>query len=274
MIQDKGVQKNREFKNALSELKKTQRRLIQLEKIHAMHYFAADIAHEIKSPLSTILSGVEFLILKHSRSRSNKEIKEALIKIKEATLRADNTIKSLLEYSRLAEPKLEPSNINSIISKVLSITEHQMSLSNIKIKKDLSRNLPIVNVNENQVQQVLMNLLLNSYAAMPRGGEIKIWTHIEEVADIGPASGHRFTDYFKIGERVVKIRIEDTGCGIARRQLDRIFDRFFTTKNDIRHIGLGLNISRAIIDKHKGTIEINSEINKGTKVTITLPFHQ
>ena len=136
---------------------------------------ASGIVHELKNPLSIILSGFEFLEAK--LSRANKETKESLARVKEAVLKADTLTKALLTFSKPARLKLEYSNINNLINKTLPLIEHQMSLADIKIEKNLSKDIPKVNVNKNQIQQVLINILLNSFEAMPQGGEIKIRTY-------------------------------------------------------------------------------------------------
>ena len=261
--------KNKKLKKMLLKLEQTQRRLIQLEKMSILGRLVAGIAHEIKNPLSIVLSGSEFLESK--LSRANKETKETLTEIKKAAIRADKIIKSLLAFSKPSKIELEYANINDIIDGALPLIEHQMSLANIDIKKDLFKNIPKVYVNKNQIQQVLINILVNASEAMPKGGEVKIRTYTKKVLEVGPKSGRRFTDYFKIGDRVVALKIEDTGCGIPKKYLSKIFEPFFTTKKDAKSIGLGLSTSQAIIDAHKGTIEIDSKINKGTKVTIILP---
>lgn len=262
--------KNKKLKEALLKLEQTQRQLIQLKKMSAIGCLASGIIHELKNPLSIILSGFEFLETKLSRA-NNKETKESLARIKEAVFRADAITKGLSAFSRPAQLKLEYSNINNIINETLLLVEHQMSLADIKIEKNYQKDIPEVNVNKNQIEQVLINILLNAFEAMPQGGKIKIRTYTRKIQEVGVRSGRRFTDYFKIGDQVVIIEIEDTGCGIPKKQLLKVLDLFFTTKKDAGNIGLGLNISQAIIDHHKGTIEIESRVNKGTKVTITLP---
>ncbi len=254
------------------EKKRLEQQLIRSEKLASLGRMSLGVAHEIRNPLSIILTGSE--LLEGKFSKADKETKETLAIIKEAVLRADKIIKGLSAFSRPSRLQLEHSNVNNIINKTLPLIEHQMSVRNIKIRKDLLRNIPEINIDRNQIQQVLINILLNSCQAMPEGGEVKIKTYRKTISKIGWKDGRSSSDYFELGDRAIIIEIEDTGRGIPEEHLTKIVDPFFTTKRSEKNAGLGLSICQTIIDNHRGTIQIESKLKKGTKVMITFPSTQ
>ena len=158
-----------------------------------------------------------------------------------------------LDFSRQAAPRKTVVDMNEIVSRALDILDRQMSVNNIDTTKALTEPLPAVRVDPNQMVQVLVNLLVNAADSIgSRGGEIFVGTDLEESTD----------------GTWVRIKVSDSGSGIAPEDLERIFDPFFTTKGD--GTGLGLAICHSIVEAHGGEIEVDSKPGEGTRVTITL----
>ncbi|HET6461406.1 MAG TPA: ATP-binding protein [Syntrophales bacterium] len=240
-------------KTALEEKERTQRQLIQSEKLAALGIVSAGIAHEVKNPLAIIIQGVEYL---RTSADSDTHVTDVLERIKKSAFRADSIIKGLLSFTRQIPIQAEQVDIPSVIEETLSFIDHQLKLRHIKLIKDFSLSVPKVTVDGNQIKQVFLNLLLNSIDAMDDGGTITIVVQTVESAS---------------GERHVQITLTDTGCGIPKDRIEKVFDPFYTTKNASGNAGLGLSIAKGIVDKHHGTVEIESKSERGTCVTIGLP---
>jgi len=244
--------------NAYEELKKTQQELVQSEKMAALGRFSSGVAHEIRNPLGIILIGMEFLERKFSKT--DVDIKKPIEKIKDATLRADTIVKSLLQFARPSELKTEKIKPEDLIDEALSLIKYKSSLHNIKIETHFAKEKLFIEVDKNQIQQVLINMLINAIEAMPKGGVIKIKTY--ETTQ---------SKYSRVKPECV-IEITDMGEGISEDNLTMIFEPFFTTKRDKKGIGLGMFMSKMIVINHNGDITVDSKVGKGTEVTIFLPI--
>ncbi|MEO0161251.1 MAG: cache domain-containing protein [candidate division WOR-3 bacterium] len=231
------------------ELEKAMEQLVQNEKLSAIGRLAAGIAHEINNPLTAILINSHLI---KEKMKEDSKLREKLDMIIDETQRCAKIVSGLLEFSRQTPPEMKLISINEIINKTLILFESVFLANNIKVEIDLDKNLPPIMADESKIKQVLTNILLNSIDAMPNGGNLKICSQ---------SSGD---------DRFVEIVITDSGIGIPRENLDRIFDPFFTTKKS-KGTGLGLSISYGIIQQHNGSIEVQSEVNKGTTVKIKLP---
>ncbi|MCZ7400092.1 MAG: ATP-binding protein [Candidatus Methanoperedens sp.] len=205
---------------------------------------AAGVAHEINNPLGNISLYTQMLL----KNTDDENTKEKLTIINDETNRAAQIVKGLLDFARQSEPKLTRIDINKEIEKVLGIMTPQ--LKDIKVTTELEP-LPRIRADSGQIQQVIMNLLKNSIQSIKKKGELMIKTATKN-------------DY-------VEINISDNGCGIPKEDLNKIFDPFFTTKEMGKGTGLGLSISYGIIKRHNGSIEVKSNIGKGTTLTIKLP---
>jgi two-component system NtrC family sensor kinase len=240
-------------KAALEEKERTQKQLIQAEKLAALGIVAAGIAHEVKNPLAIIVQGVEYL---RTSADSDVHITDILERIKKSAFRADSIIKGLLSFTRQMPIQTEQVEIPSVIEETLSFIDHQLKLKHIKLVKQFSPGLPKVTVDSNQIKQVFLNLLLNSIDAINDRGTITI--SAEKVSS-APGESH------------LQITLADTGCGIPKDIIEKVFDPFYTTKDSSGNAGLGLSIAKGIIDKHRGTVKIESESEGGTCVIIALP---
>ncbi|MCF8039106.1 MAG: GAF domain-containing protein [Desulfohalobiaceae bacterium] len=222
---------------------------IQTEKLSALGRMAAGIAHEINNPLAGIL-----LYSTHMKKKLPKEspLKENLDVIISETTRCKSTIQELLDFSREREPVKSLRNINAIIKRAMDILENEFYLKHITLNTHLSGDIPEVPLDANQIEQVLINLLLNSIQAISRkDGVIQVRSRINE------------------NRTNLVVEIEDNGCGIASKNLDKIFDPFFTTKAN--GSGLGMSVSYGIVQNHKGDIQVSSKEGRGTRFCITIP---
>jgi len=258
------------LRNTYEELKRIQGQLIQAEKLNAVGLLASGVAHEVKNPLAVIIQGVNYLLKKIKQD--DTDVFETLNIIKRNVKRADDIIKGLLDFSKPTSLSLHPVDVNSILEKSFELLKPELKADKIKIVKETKKDLPKIMADKNKIEQVFVNILLNAVQAMPEGGVIFLRSYdkkFEPTENLSTAENKFFTP----GERVVIVEIEDTGIGIAEADMKNIFDPFFTTKGPRAGAGLGLPVSRSIINMHKGAIEVESLIHKGTKVIITLKIN-
>lgn len=239
------------LKNALDELKATQLQLINSEKMASLGQLIAGVAHEINTPLASINSN-NSINAKIIKQIENKEIAEMLTDTnlldKEAVTRISNIVKTLKKFVRLDEAELQEANINKELDLTLELIRHETKTK--EVIKNYS-NLPTVKCYPNMLNQVFMNILVNACQSMENGGTLTVTTETDK--------------------KNLIVKIKDTGKGIKKENLDKIFTAGFTTKGVGVGTGLGLAISQKIIEKHKGKITVKSEEGKGTEFTITIP---
>lgn len=246
--------------NDITERKQAELELIRTEKLASLGQLAASVAHEVNNPLAGILVYVTLLLKKYDQNSLQAEgTQTQLLKMKKELERTSRIIKNLLDFSRQSEPNIRPVELNSVVEAALQLVGHQISLENIELVKNLEPELPTVMADFDKMQQVLINIILNANQAMPEGGTLTIST-----------SAVRETLLDKEIKNVVRINITDTGVGIAKENLDKLFTPFFTTKAKGKGVGLGLPVVHGIIEQHKGKIVVQSEIGKGTAFTIYL----
>ncbi|UCG58135.1 MAG: PAS domain S-box protein [Phycisphaerales bacterium] len=244
----------------ITERKRTEAELIRSEKLASIGQLAAGVAHEVNNPLAGILVYIKLLLKKYKQNTlQTEDTEKQLEKIGKETERCSRIIKNLLDFSRQTEVTLRPTDMNKVIDATFSIIGHQISLDNITVEKRLSTSLPLILVDFDQIQQALMNIMLNAAQAMPSGGDLTITTSV--AADV------------KIGDSIqnaIRIDISDTGVGIPKENLDKLFTPFFTTKEKGKGVGLGLSVVHGIIERHHGKIEIESNPGTGTTFSIYL----
>ena len=253
-----------------SQLQETQAQLIQAGKLAAIGRIASGIAHEVKNPLGIILQGIGFLETTPNASR--EQMTEVCTLMKVAILRADSVVHGLLTLAKPAPMKPMPGNINEPIEAILALLGKQATLGNVTIAKELSEKLPPVLMDSNQIEQVLMNIFMNSLSAMQGGGRLTFRTGLGQVTSVWNGLRRIKADTLAPGSRVVVCEIQDTGAGISEKNLDKVFEPFFTTKQAGVGTGLGMAIVRTIILNHGGAIEIDSTEGKGTVVRMLFPF--
>jgi PAS domain S-box-containing protein len=250
------------------ELKETQDQLIQAEKAHVIGTLASGIAHEVKNPLGVIKQGADYLEEHLPLSQGN--VSEVLQMIKNNIERADNIVRTLVDFSRASKLNTRLEDVNSILESSLVLVQHKVKLENIRIVKELKKDLPRILIDKGRLEQVFVNIFLNAIQAMPQDGRLTIRSYLTKLKEPRSGTEVRSDDYFKVGEKAVAIEVEDTGTGISEENLNRVFDPFFTTKEIGKGSGLGLSVTRNIIAMHRGLIEIKSKIGQGTRVIIYL----
>jgi PAS domain S-box-containing protein len=234
-----------ELKNAYQRMSESQDAILRQERLAALGEMASKVAHEIRNPLSSI-GGFANLVYRQS---VNDQDRKYLKIIADETQRLERILQDVLGYVR--SPRLEetPSDLNKLIEESRLLAEKQMQEPNISFVMELGR-IPAIPVMAHQVKQVLLNIIQNGLEAMGRNGRMTIRTSVQ-------------------GPNVV-VSIADTGVGISPENLEKLFTPFFTTKS--RGLGLGLNVSRQLIEQHGGVIEVESAENTGTTFTIKLPL--
>jgi two-component system NtrC family sensor kinase len=245
------------FNNMTRQLAETQRQLYQSDKLASVGRLAAGVAHEINNPLTGVLTYSSYLL---KRADKQPEIKDDLEVIVRETKRCREIVKGLLDFARQSPPEKRRSDINEVVNRSVRILQNQLKSRHIKLEQNLAPDLPLVNVDVDQMQQVLVNLLLNANDAMAEtGGTLTLATsHVHPNGRMdSPAQDG------------IQIQVRDTGCGIAAENLPKIFEPFFSTKGQ-KGNGLGLAIVWGIIEKHNGRITVESEIGKGTTFKIFL----
>jgi two-component system NtrC family sensor kinase len=238
----------------LTEMKELEDKIRRADKLTALATMAASMAHEIKNPLSSMKVFAQLLPIKIDDPEYRRKLGEILPREID---RIDRIVESLLGFARATEPTYERTRIEDVLEENLHYFSSQAEAAGIKLKKNYSL-LPEIEVDRAQIAQVFSNLILNAIQAMPEGGEITVTT----------APGKKVEDLLQ----TVKIEIADTGPGIAEEMVKKLFDPFFTTKYG--GTGLGLTITHSIVDGHKGFIDVESKIGKGTRFTVTLPVSQ
>src|SRR3989449_1036511 len=236
-------------KEQMAELKRTQAQLVQSTKLAAIGELAANIAHEINNPLTTVLGFASFLT---ERIPPSDPMREELGLIQEEASRARDIVRDLLQFSRQRDFSLESADVNTVLEQVVSMVRRQGALNAITVQERYAPNLPPVELDVSRIKQVFLNIINNAVYVMPNGGSLTVRT---EVANGG-----------------VRIAFEDTGPGIAPEHRDRIFDPFFTTKPEVSGTGLGLSVSLGIVQSHGGTIEVDTEVGRGSTFTVALPL--
>jgi len=242
---------------------------------HAEHMQRADrlaslgeiisgIAHEIKNPLTGISCAVQVIQSEMKEDDSNREVAtEILNHIK----RLDRTVKDLLNYAKPKHPNFQPLKVTDVLDKAIFFVYTEAKKHNVFIEMESDGDIPDVMMDSDQMQQVFLNLIINSIQAMPDGGKLKIIISEAEKENQGitPEIREKLA-----GEKVLLISFRDTGKGIEKDFIESIFDPFFTKKS--KGTGLGLAISQRIIHEHGGDIAVSSEVGKGSEFTIYLPI--
>lgn len=256
-----------ELRSAYEQIKEAQDQLVQVEKLNAVGLLASGVAHEVKNPLGVIIQGVNYLQAK--LPNREEDVLDTFSMIMESARKANRIVNTLLDFAKAKKLELKLENINIILEGALELVKANIKFEKINIYMDTKQIISHVFVDKNRIEQVFVNLIMNSIQAMPDGGKIFIRTYDKILSE--PKAGFSGReDYFKAGERVLVVEIEDTGVGISQTTFKKLFNPFFTTKSLQGGSGIGLYVSRNIIDMHKGLIEVQSVEGRGTKVNIFL----
>jgi signal transduction histidine kinase/DNA-binding response OmpR family regulator len=233
----------------MRELRNTEAQLVQSAKLAAIGELAANVAHEINNPMTSILG---YTTLLYDETPMSSPRKETLKLIQTESLRIREIVRALLDFSRQRDFAMEPVDIRQAVRDTLALIQRHATLSNCKIVERFADKLPLVEIDVPQCKQVFLNLITNALDAMAYGGTLTV--SVSQVGD------------------TIRIEFADTGAGIPAANLPKIFDPFFTTKPAVKGTGLGLSVSLGIVQAHGGTIEVGSEPGKGSRLTVVLPL--
>lgn len=247
---------NKELNSNIERLQSTRQQLIQAAKLGALGQLSASVAHELNNPLAGVLVYTRLLKEKLSAGPFSKEQALAnLSKIEMAIDHCSAITRGLLDFARQSAPLLRPVTLSRAVDKTLSLVGHQAKTKMIEIAREEAPSLPPVVADFNQLVQVFVNLVVNAFQAMKQGGKLTIRSSRDE-------------------NGWVRVGFQDTGCGISAENMDKLFTPFFTTKEEVKGVGLGLAVSYGIIERHGGRIEVQSEVGKGSTFTVCLPPHE
>ncbi|NIQ97602.1 MAG: GAF domain-containing protein [Desulfuromonadales bacterium] len=235
---------------------KMEAQLVHSAKLAALGEMAAGVAHELNSPMTVIIGTAQMLLRDSGRDELDAESLQDIIN---CGLRCKRIIQNLLTFSRQDQAPMTATDLNEEARRVLGLIRYQINRNQILIADRLAPDLPPVNANAPQIQQVLTNLLINARDALDGAAR--------EDRSITVSSFSRQ----KEGKRWAVISVQDNGIGIAKENLQRIFTPFFTSKEASKGTGLGLSVSLGIAESHEGTIEVNSRLGQGSTFSLVLP---
>ncbi len=229
-------------------LRRTQEQLLQSEKLAAMGRLTSQIAHELNNPLYGIMNTLELLKTEVAPQSKRRKILEMALS---ETVRLSDLLRKMLSFSKPDQERRQPVDINTVIDEILLLHEKQLRENDIQIASTFADGLSRVNASKDQLRQVFLNMVANARDAMPNGGTLTVATSDD-------------------GENII-IEITDTGTGIKEEHMEKIFDSFFTTKGEVKGVGLGLSVCYGFIKDHGGDIVAKSQVGTGTTFVITLP---
>jgi len=239
------------------ELERAHKFMATSERLASLGRLAATVAHEVNNPLFGILTYARLTRKDVERADpppvNKPRMVEQLQIIEHESRRCGELMRNLLMFARQSPQSIEPSDINEVVGRAVSLVRHRLELSGTALELDLAPDLPAVPCDANQIQQVVLGLMVNAAEAMGDGGCIRVSTRRDA------------------GLKTVEIRVRDNGPGIAADVLAQIFEPFFTTKADVHRTGLGLAVARSIIEQHGGTILAESAEGAGAEFVVSLP---
>ncbi|HEY5648070.1 MAG TPA: ATP-binding protein, partial [Nitrospiria bacterium] len=260
----------RMLERQMEELKRSQtQQLLQSAKLASIGELATNVAHEINNPLTSILGFTTLILDGMEESDPNKR---DLKVIESEAIRSRDIVRNLLDFARKRPVRRELTDINQTIEKTLNLLRHQAELSNIELREEYDTEIPTITVDADQMKQVFINLLKNAFDAMPNGGILTITTHLNDPGR-ETLSGSISVKEIPLSGPNIEIRFKDSGVGISKEGIKKIFDPFFSTKEEMG-TGLGLAVSYGIIERHSGRLDVYSEIGQGSTFVIRLPVKQ
>ena len=245
------LRREREYRR---RLEMAQQQLIQASKLAALGQLSSSIAHEINNPLAGVL--VYTKLLKENLNQGSLDKDRALAnlaKVESAIDYCSVITRGLLDFARQSPPVLKPVTVSSVIDKAMSLVGEQAKMKKIEVTIEASGSLQPVEADFNQLTQVFVNLMVNAFQAMEEGGRLVIRSFFEDDE--------------------VKVSFQDNGCGISPENMSKLFTPFFSTKAEVKGVGLGLAVSYGIAGRHGGTIEVASKEGQGSTFTVCLPAY-
>jgi len=234
----------------VTEKKEAEAKELQSEKLAVVGELASGVAHEIRNPLANISATAQYVLGKYEMDKALRKHMDVIVRNSES---ANRIIKDLLDFARPHRALLRMCSMREVVKKTCDLIRSRCAVNRVRIKRRLERRLPSVLMEPDRMEQALMNFMLNAIDAMPKGGILAI------TAELDP------------GKNMIVVSIADTGKGIPKKELSKIFNPFFSTKRD--GVGLGLSLAHQIIGQHNGSIDVQSEVGQGTTVTVRLPIN-
>jgi signal transduction histidine kinase len=244
-------ERNEQLEEALLQLRQTQEDLLRSERLAATGKISAQLSHEINNPIHNIQSCLDTAL---KRTRGDSRIRELLQVAYEEVTRMSHLTRQMLNFHRtsIVEEPRTSIDLRELLDQTLKISRETLEKSGIKLAINTSdNNIPVL-CSPEKIKQVLINIILNARDAMPAGGTLSV--------NMQAKNGTAYVSF------------TDTGVGIPPEHLKKIFDAFFTTKSEVRGVGLGLSVSYGIMQQHNGTIDVSSAPGKGSTFTISLPL--
>lgn len=236
-----------------TEVRELEGQVIHAEKLATLGQLAAGIVHEINNPLTSISVYGEYLLSKLSRTGAEQSDLKRVERILRSSDRIMSFTRNLLTYARPSKEEPQPVSLNDVVEEAVAFCEHIVREAGVEVSCDYGAQLPAVSAVAGQLHQVFVNLITNACNAAPEeGGIVRLSTRLH-------------------GHDRIRVEVQDNGVGIQSTELSRVFEPFFSTRRKGKGTGLGLSIVKNIIEDHRGTIEIQSELGKGTTVLVTLP---
>lgn len=253
-LESKVQERTKELEDITQMLKEAQTQQLQYERVAVLGEIAASVSHEVRTPLNSMNINLQRLKRKLAAEPSldSSVYRETINMISCEINRIDAVLNEFMKFIRIPQPDFQCKDLNSVIPGVLQLLDVEASRHRIRLEFRPEDHIPNIRIDEDKIKQILLNLILNSIQAMPRGGIIRVHTGLRD-------------------DRYIFLKVSDTGSGIAPEHLDKIFQPFFTTKE--KGTGLGLAIVSRIVNEHGGKITCQSDPQKGTSFEILLPIN-
>jgi signal transduction histidine kinase len=240
------------------ELQEAQAKIMQLDRLASMGAIAAGVAHEIKNPLNSLI--INLHLMKEEVPAAMTEVRKLMDVVEKESIRLNETVVEFLSYSKVPKLSLAMANPHKVLDQVLDMVEFQGESMGVRILKKYDEDIPEILLDEKRMKQAFLNVAVNALQAMPSGGSLTVRTGVKQ----GKAGQSDRGNFF--------IEFTDTGQGIAADCMDRLFDPFYTTKEE--GTGMGLPIVETILRSHGGSVNIDSRCGKGTTVTFLMPLRR
>lgn len=253
----------------ISLIKQMQAEVLRMDRLASLGVLASGIAHEIRNPLAGIKTVAQTLEEDLEPGDSKREYVARIVR---QVNRMDELLRTLFSYARPQSPVRRPCRLPDIVNEAKGLMVQRFERANVQFEESYAHDLPPVHVDFHQIQQVFINLFLNAIDAMAGGGSLTLMARpVSSVVQRVDRRGKRYVDTTRL-RPYAEVRVSDTGEGIPLENLQVIFDPFFTTKP--HGSGLGLSIVYRIIDEHRGNIQVDSEVGKGTTFRLLLPVEE
>ena len=258
-----------ELEKTHAELKAAQKRLIEAEKAQSVARLALGVAHEVKNPLAILLMGADFF---SSQPTANTSAAAVAKEMKDAVRRADNIINEMTVFAESGDLQLSPVQVASVVDAALKPFESALAAAKMRVEKRYAAGMPSARIDEAKIQRVFSCLIENAMDAMSEGGVLTIRLGLTHIAAPGviPDRGNRSLVHSGVRRIGVIVEFDDTGSGIPPEKIGSIFDPFFTTKPTGQGTGLGLTVSRKVVELHGGTLDVSNRSEGGVSAKVLL----